>query len=141
MASTPKKPKKLTGHEQVVAYLDNLESPLKHVVEEIRTIILNADGRLTEHIKWNAPSFCLHGDDRITFNLHGKGAVRLVFHRGAKVKGQPAQERLFEDATGLLDWVANDRATVVFQDMNDVEQKREKLKKAVVKWLEVTSPE
>jgi hypothetical protein len=138
MTSTRNKSIKLIGHEQVIAYLNSLESPLKPVLEEIRAIILSVNDQLTEHIKWNSPSFCLDGDDRITFNLHGKGVVRLVFHQGAKVKEQKALERLFEDTTGLLDWITNDRATIVFHDLNEVDQKKEKLKKVVVKWLEVT---
>jgi len=130
---------KLDGPQQVAAYLDKLQHPLKREIEVVRTIILGADERLSEHIKWNAPSFCVDGDDRVTFNLHGKGYFMLVFHCGAKAKGKAGKEPLFADDTGLLEWVAGDRATVKFTDMDDVTAKKEKLVSAITKWIAETS--
>lgn len=141
MKANSGKAKKPTGHEQVMAYLDKLEPDLKRLLSEVRKIILSANDSLTEHIKWNAPSFCLHGEDRITYNLHRKEGFMIVFHCGAKPKEPPAQGRLFEDTTGLLKWAADDRATLALKDMEDVEQYREQLKELVVKWLEVASPQ
>ena len=62
---------------------------------------------ITEHIQWKAPSFCFNGEDRATFNLRSKEGILLVFHRGAKVQETKGFE--FQDATGLLEWVAADR--------------------------------
>ncbi|MBW7454197.1 DUF1801 domain-containing protein [Paenibacillus sepulcri] len=123
----------LSGHQQVNEYMNNLEHPLKKEIEAVRTIILSADKQISEHIKWNAPSFCYGNEDRMTFNLHGKGFFRLVFHCGAKLKDGTAQKPMFEDATGLLDWAVSDRALVRFTDMNDVEAKKEKLVELVMK--------
>ncbi|MDF2719304.1 MAG: hypothetical protein K0R28_6229 [Paenibacillus sp.] len=128
-----------SGHEQAVEFMDSLQHPLKKEIEEVRTIILNADKRLTEHIKWNAPSFCLQGEDRVTFNLQGKGFFRLVFHCGARVKVQAGEGPLFEDTTGLLEWVSGDRAIVKFTDMNDVRAKKDKLEATIIKWMDATS--
>lgn len=130
---------KMSGHEQVVDFLDKLEHPLKAEIEEVRKIILDANDQLTEHIKWKAPSFCMNNEDRVTFNLHGKGSFMLVFHCGAKVKEKVSKEPLFEDTTGLLDWVTGDRATVKFTDMADILAKKEKLNEVIHKWLEATS--
>ncbi|TMV46843.1 DUF1801 domain-containing protein [Paenibacillus mesophilus] len=127
---------KQTGHQQVVEYLSNLQHPLKQEIEEVRKIILSADPRFTEHIKWNAPSFCIQEEDRVTFNLQGKGFFRLVFHCGAKSKDNKGKERLFEDPTGLLEWAAVDRAIVKFTDMHDVKAKKEKLEEVIAKWIE-----
>jgi hypothetical protein len=137
--TTGKKSMKLSGHEQVVEYMNNLEHPLRNEIEEVRQIILNANNQITEHIKWNAPSFCFKDEDRITLNLHGKGYFQLVFHCGAKVKDNIGNGPLFDDTTGLLDWVAIDRAIVKFTDMNDVQAKKEKLAEVITKWIEVTS--
>lgn len=117
-------------------FMSKLDHPLKHEIEKVRAIILESDAQLTEHIKWNAPSYCYNNEDRITFNLHGKGFFRLVFHCGSKVKER--KERLFEDPTGLLDWAANDRAIVKFTNENDVEEKTEQLKAVIRKWIEIT---
>jgi hypothetical protein len=50
----------------------------------------------------------------MTFNLHGKGFFRLVFYRGAKVKDDIGKGPLFDDTTGLLEWVTADRVLVKF---------------------------
>jgi len=134
-----KKAVKLSGTEQVVAYLDDLEHPLKPEIEAVRRIILDANERLSEHIKWKAPSFCYDNEDRVTFNLHGKGYFQLVFHCGAKVKDTAAQERLLTDDMGLLQWVTVDRGTIKFTDMDDVIAKKEKLADLVNAWIAATS--
>jgi hypothetical protein len=136
--TTDKKPQKQSGHEQVVEFMTKLEHPLKKEIGEVRKIILSANENITEHIKWNAPSFCFENEDRVTLNLHGKGYFRLVFHCGAKVKNTVGKTPLFEDTTGLLDWVAGDRAIVNFT-MNDVKTKEEKLVEVITKWIEATS--
>lgn len=133
-----KKPIKLSGPQQVVEFLNNLEHPQKKEIEEVRKIILSTNESITEHLKWNAPSFCFDNEDRVTFNLQGKGFFRLVFHCGAKVKDQAGDGTLFEDTTGLLDWVTTDRAMIKITDMSDVESKKEKLAAVVAKWIEVT---
>ncbi|MFD2170882.1 DUF1801 domain-containing protein [Tumebacillus lipolyticus] len=134
-----KKSPKLSGTEQVVQFLENLEHPLKQEIEEVRKIILGTNGHITEHIKWNAPSFCYQQEDRVTMNLQGKGFFRLVFHCGAKKKEPASEGRLLDDTTGLLDWVADDRAVVKITDMSDVESKKDRLVEVVTRWLEATS--
>ncbi|MDQ0875545.1 uncharacterized protein YdhG (YjbR/CyaY superfamily) [Paenibacillus sp. V4I3] len=130
---------KPSGHQKAVDFLNNLEHPLKKEIEEVRKIILSANEHITEHIKWNAPSFCFNNEDRVTFNLQGKGFFMLVFHCGVKVKDHAGNGSLFDDTTGLLDWVADDRAIVKLTDMSDVEDKKEKLAEVVARWIEVTS--
>ncbi|QOT11149.1 DUF1801 domain-containing protein [Paenibacillus sp. JNUCC32] len=129
----------LRGQEQVEEYLQQLEHPLKKEIEEVRSFILSVDDRITEHIKWNAPSFCVQGEDRITLNLQGKGFIRLIFHCGAKVKDHDIKGTLTEDAAGLLEWASHDRAIVKIVDTDDLEQKKEQLKAVIARWIEVTS--
>ena len=126
------------GEKQVAAFLTNLIHPLKKEIEVVRKLILASDKNITEHIKWNAPSFCYKGDDRITFNLHGKDFFRLIFHCGAKVKDNKQKSRLFEDPTALLDWITNDRAIVKFTDMEDVKLKKTALITIIHTWLKCT---
>ncbi|MFX3673586.1 MAG: DUF1801 domain-containing protein [Paenisporosarcina sp.] len=136
--TTNKKSMKLSDHQQVVDFMNNLEHPLKEEIEEVRKIILSANKLITEHIKWNAPSFRVENEDRITFNLHGKGFFRLIFHCGAKVKDNIGNEPLFDDTTGILEWVAGDRAIVKFTGMHDVKAKEKNLIEVISKWIEVT---
>ncbi|XID95549.1 DUF1801 domain-containing protein [Paenibacillaceae bacterium WGS1546] len=113
-----------------------LEHPLKREIEEVRKVVLGADARLSEHVKWNAPSFHVDGEDRVTMNLRGKGFFMLVFHRGAKVKDSSGDGHLLERDDGLLEWKSADRATMTLGDMNDVEAKREKLARIVAEWID-----
>jgi uncharacterized protein YdeI (YjbR/CyaY-like superfamily) len=137
--STGKRPMKLSGHQQVIEFLNELEHPLKKEIEEVRKIILGANVHITENIKWNAPSFCINNEDRVTFNLQGKGFFRLIFHCGAKSKAYEGKGPLLDDTTGLLDWVTDDRAIVKLTNMSEVEAKREMLAEVVARWIEVTS--
>lgn len=98
------------GKEKVEQFMNTLEHPLKDSVEVVRRLILNVNENITEQIKWNAPSFCINDEDRITFNL-------------------PA---------GLLEWAAADRAIIKLTNVNDVESKKEDLIEIVAKWIEVT---
>ncbi len=100
---------------EVERFMEGLDHPLKEEIGRLREAILDSNGRITEHIKWKAPSFRYAGEDRVTFRLHPAERAQLVFHRGAKVKDDAA-EFAFEDVTGLLQWVAQDRAVVALQD-------------------------
>lgn len=138
--TTPrKKAQAPSGTEQVKEFIQTSKHPLKKAVEEIREIILGADKRITEHIKWNAPSFCFNGDDRITFNLSKNDRILLIFHRGAKVKDGKSKEPLFEDTTGMLEWLAHDRAVVKIQTIEEVAGKKAVLTKIVKRWLSATT--
>lgn len=132
------KSNKLSGTEEVAVFMEKLDHPLKRGVEAIRLLVLAADRSITEHIKWNAPSFCFAGDDRITFNLHKSDCILLVFHRGAKAKAGVGKEPLFKDDTGLLEWLSGDRAVVKFFSETEVEEKKKGLVKVVKKWIKET---
>jgi hypothetical protein len=71
---------------EVNRFMEELDHPLKGGIERLRAAILASNDRITEHIKWKAPSFCCAGEDRVTFRLYPEDRAQLVFHRGAKVK-------------------------------------------------------
>lgn len=127
---------KTTDH--IPDFLGRLNHPLKEVITALREIIQQADSSLTEHIKWNAPSFCHNGDDRITFNFPPKkDSVLLVFHRGSKTRDVP-KDRLISEESGLLEWKANDRAVARFNDTDEVDARRNDLKKIVMDWIKAS---
>ena len=118
-------------------FLAQLQHPLKAEIEEVRRIIVGADSGVTEQVKWNAPSFCFNGDDRVTMRLQPGNRLELVFHRGVKVKD--ATGFSFTDPSGLMKWVAADRATVSFASMEDVARHREALGALVAEWMRATT--
>ncbi len=124
---------KLTGEQEVALFIEETDHPLKDEIIALRKIILASDSAITEHIKWNAPSFCVNGEDRFTFKLNDPEAVDIVFHRGAKAKAMPT-ERLIEDPDGLLKWATNDRAVATFASMPDIQNKELALITILTEW-------
>ena len=122
--------------ETVDQFMARLDHPLKAEIETIRALVLGANTDITEHIKWNAPSFCVGGDDRVTLKLHPPSKIQVVFHRGAKVKAR--EGFVLEDDSGLLKWAAVDRAIATFVDMQDIETKRETFTRLVDRWVNAT---
>ena len=111
--------------------MSGLDHPRKEGIERLRAAILGSNDRITEHVKWNAPSFCYAGEDRMTFRLFPEDRAQLVFHRGAKVKDD-ADAFEFDDDTGLLRWVAKDRAVVA---LRDAEARQRDLVGVVNRWV------
>lgn len=124
----------------VDAFLANLEHPLKDGIVALRKTILGVDSEITEQIKWNAPSFCYGGDDRITFRIppNGKGGLQLIFHRGAKSKD--STDFKFVDPSGLVEWATPDRGVVTFKESDEIATKTPKLVKLIKAWLKATDP-
>lgn len=120
----------------VDAFMAGLDHPMKPVLARLREIVLGADPAITEQVKWNAPSFCWNGDDRVTANLR-PNAVLLVFHRGVAVKD--AAGFSFDDPAGLLKWAAKDRGTVSFASLEGVESRVEALSDLVRRWMHATA--
>lgn len=120
----------------VDAYLANLDHPLKDGIVALRQTILGAKRDITEQIKWNAPSFCYGGDDRITFRIPPKPKtdVQLIFHRGAKSKDSANFQ--FVDPSGLVQWAASDRGVVTFRSIDEIHKNAPKFIKLVQAWLE-----
>jgi hypothetical protein len=87
----------------VEQFLDALSHPRKAEIQELRAAILGSSPAITEQVKWNAPSFCVNGDDRVTFRLQPGDRVELVFHRGA-TKRTDSDSFTFADPSGLVQW-------------------------------------
>lgn len=65
---------KLTGTQEVELYIEETDHPLKNEIIALRKNNSGLRLRRTEHIKWNAPSFCVNGEDRFTFKLNSPQA-------------------------------------------------------------------
>lgn len=114
---------------KVDAFVAALDHPLEAKIEAVRAMILDSNDEITEQIKWNAPSFCYKGDDRVTMRLHPPRKLQSIFHRGAKVKN--SNEFVFEDSSGLVKWAEADRGVVTLRDMDDVTTHRAALSELV----------
>ena len=70
----------------VDAWFATYDNPMKDVVLRIREIILAADPRIDECIKWQAPTFTYEGN-LASFFPKSKQHASLMFHQGAKIPG------------------------------------------------------
>jgi hypothetical protein len=98
--------------------------PLEAAMQRARAIILDADERVTESIKWKTPTFAFEGN-LASFNP-SKTGVSIMFHRGAEIPG--SHPRL-EGGGRLV-------RTMRFADLEEVEAGRADLERAVRAWCE-----
>jgi hypothetical protein len=98
------------------------QHPLTDAMQLARKLILEADTRVTESIKWKTPTFSYNGNI-VSFNP-SKKFVSLMFHRGAEIQGN------FPHLEGDGHLVRVMR----FADANDVEAKREELQAVIRAW-------
>ncbi len=127
------------GSAEVDDYVAALGENEAAIVSRLRRLALAAEAGVTEHIKWNAPSFCDGGADRITLGLDRKGGVRVVLHRGAKTKD--AAGFRFGDPQGLARWAAPDRGVLAFADVQDVITQSAAVQDLFSRWIRASRGE
>ena len=71
---------------EVDAWFARYDNPMKEVVQRIRAIVLAADARVEECIKWQAPTFVFRGN-LASFYPKSKQHASLMFHVGAQIPG------------------------------------------------------
>lgn len=108
--------------DEVEQWLVERDHPLDDAMRRAREVILGADERVTECIKWKTPTFVFNGNIA-SFNP-SKNVVSLLFHRGSEIPGK--HPRLEGDGKLVR--------TMRFADLNDVEAAKEDLANAVQAW-------
>lgn len=71
---------------EVDAWFERYDNPMKAVVQRVREIVLDADPRVDECIKWQAPTFTYKGNIA-SFYPKSRQHASLMFHLGAKIPG------------------------------------------------------
>lgn len=77
----------MSKSREVDAWFAKYDNPMKPVVLRMREIILGADRRVEECIKWQAPTFTYKGN-LASFFPKSKQHASLMFHQGAKIPGK-----------------------------------------------------
>ena len=122
---------------EVTALLEALNHPLRNEIEQLRILILEANKRIEENIKWNGPNYCFDNEDRITMRVQPPTKqIQLIFHRGAKKQTQP-KDNLISNKSKMLVWRENDRAIVTFKSLQDIESGKTELTKIINEWIEL----
>ena len=109
----------------VEEYMFNLVHPFKQEIEVLRTIIKNSNAKISERIKWNAPSY-YYKEDMAAFNLRKTEFIQLifVFPRG-----------LVNDDGLILQGTWADRREARFYSMDDIRIKENSIIKLVNDWV------
>jgi hypothetical protein len=107
----------------VDAWFEAYDNPQKAGVQRVREIILATDDRITEAIKWKAPTFIYKGNIA-SFYPKAKKHVSLMFHRGAHIPGDHP----------LLEGQGDTSRTAKFADVADIEAKRAELEGVIRAW-------
>jgi hypothetical protein len=109
----------------VDAWFETLEHPLKDAMLRVRNVILDADPRVTETMKWKSPTFMYRGNIA-SIDPHAKRWVSVLFHRGAEIPG----DHPILEGDGRLARYAR------FADLESVETDRAALEAAIRAWCE-----
>lgn len=116
--------KKPDDDAAVKEYMDRLVHPLKKEIEAVRKIIKSADSRISERIKWNAPSY-YYKDDIVTFNHREQKRVHLVFHH----------KEIVNIPSALLEGDYKDRRMMYLKNMEEVKEHEDELKSIMSKMV------
>jgi len=108
---------------EVDDWFKRLDHPLKDALTEVRRIILAADPRLKESIKWGTPTFSYNGDI-VSLQANAQKFVSLMFHRGAEIPGKHG---------GLLGTARLVR-TMKFIDLSELNRRRKELESVIQAW-------
>jgi hypothetical protein len=101
---------------EVETWLERYDNPMKPVVLRIRDIILAADPRISETIKWQAPTFVYRGN-LASFYPKSKAHASLMFHRGAEIPGEHPRLEGSGDVSRVLKIASLDEAEAAKPDM------------------------
>ena len=106
-------------------WFDQADHPLDATMRRARDIILGADGRVTESIKWKTPTFAYRGNIA-SFNP-SKHLLSIMFHRGAEIPG--AHPRLEGDGKLVR--------TMRFADLPQLEAGKADLEAVIRAWCDL----
>ncbi|MGL4254847.1 DUF1801 domain-containing protein [Microbacterium sp.] len=114
---------------EVDAWLEAYDNPQRPLLAAVRAVVLDADPRVTETIKWQAPTFVYRGNIA-SFFPKAKAHVALMFHTGATL----------DDPTGLLEGDGAVSRVARFQDAEDLAAKKGALQGLIRAWIEEHEP-
>jgi len=104
------------------AYLVRLEHPRKAEIAALRTIIMQASDKLSERVKWDAPSFYFKSDFA-TFDMQSTKFVHLIFLFPA--------EMTIPDADGLIELDPDGRREATFRNLTEIAVRKPVLQQLV----------
>ncbi|HEY0493863.1 MAG TPA: DUF1801 domain-containing protein, partial [Candidatus Dormibacteraeota bacterium] len=113
----------MTRDSQVEGWLSEKNDPPQALMRRVRAVIVGADTRITEYIKYGTLTFGYEGD-MVTFVQANAKTVTLMFNRGARIQGNfPHLEGSGPSARFMR-----------FKDLAEVDKRATELSKIVEAW-------
>ena len=110
----------------VDAWFEKYENPQKDLVQAVRAIILDTDPRITEVIKWQAPTFVYKGNIA-SFYPKSVKHVSLMFHTGSALS----------DPSGVLEGAGDTSRVLRVLDHDDLDGKADALRGLIANWIAI----
>ena len=111
---------------EVEAWFKERDHPQTALMQRVRALILEADPRVEECVKWKTPTFVYKGNIA-SINPQARNSVSLMFHTGAQIPG--SYEHLY--GSGQV------ARYIRFDGADDVEAKAGELQAVVRAWCEM----
>jgi len=106
-------------------FAEQEDNPLLDALRLAREVILTADDRVEESVKWKTPTFSYEGNI-LSFTLGAKNFVSLMFHQGAEIPGDHPR----------LEGNGKQVRTMRFADRNDLSANRGSLEAVIRAWCD-----
>ena len=110
----------------VDAWFEKYDNPQKDLVQSVRQVILDTDPRITETIKWQAPTFMYRGNIA-SFYPKTKTHVSLMFHTGASLP----------DPSGVLEGEGDTSRVLRILNHGDLTAKTDAIRRLITSWIQL----
>jgi hypothetical protein len=120
----------MAGSADVEAWFAKKKHPQEALMRKVRKVILDADPRVEETIKWSCPTFTYQGN-LVSIAPQAKAFVSLLFHTGATI---PGSHPALEGGGGTARYMR-------IEDEADLKAKKAGLVKVVKAWCKMRDAE
>lgn len=104
------------------------QPPTEATIRKVREIILRADRRMTEIVKYGTLTFAYDGDFATVVQVSDKKQASLMFNRGARIPGKFAH----------LEGTGPSARFMRFADLAEAQARAAELSKIVAAWCSLT---
>jgi hypothetical protein len=114
---------------EVERWFKEVKPPAEKTLRRVREVILSADPRMTEYVKYRTVQFA-YGGDLASFVQYDKPGVSLMFNRGARIPGKFTH----------LEGGGPTARFMRFKDVAEVDKRAGELSKIARAWCDLMTP-
>jgi hypothetical protein len=119
----------VSAESTVEEWFAHTKPPAEAAMRRVREVILAADPRVIEYVKYGSPTFAYEGDIRAFVQHRKESPVSLMFNRGARIPGDFPH----------LEGTGPSGRFMRFADLAEVEARAEELASVIRAWCELVA--